>query len=149
MSKIYYIEVSQETVNYIQGVDLEANSRKALLTTIATDLGVKSAAFKDYQKEYLEFDAEYQLIKQGIQDIYVPKALTDNHSLTWTLNFQTNLIKIEVTCDCGVEAIDNGEIVLGTPNTVDNIIETFNVSKRKLKKIVRATALDVLAVNNF
>jgi len=128
MSKKIKVEVSQDTVNYIHAVDLEVNSRKTLLGSLADQLGVSSKAFKDYQKEFIEFDAEYQLIKNKLQSIYVPDELTNgNHDVKWALNFSTNLIEIDVLDASAIRLIESNSISF-QPRT-DDLVETFYKEK--------------------
>lgn len=121
VKKTIKVEVSQETVNYVQRIDLEANSRKVLLEDIARQLGVKTKAFRDYHEEYMEFDAEYQLIKNQIQETYIPEELRTKHELTWQLDFSTNLLIIDITCQCGIDLANSGTLDW-TPKT-DTVVE--------------------------
>lgn len=122
-AKSVNIEINQETVNYIQSVSMEVSSRQTLLNTISQLQGVGSTAFKDYQKEFFAFDGEYQLIKERLQDIYIPTKLRAA-SVDWNLDFQTNLMTVTPLTSQGVELINSGTLSYA-PNVEDDIIETF------------------------
>lgn len=118
------IEVNQDTVNYIQAISMECSSRQSLLNTISQLQGTASKAFKDYHKEYVEFDAEYQLIKERLQEIYIPKKLRDL-PIDWSLDFQTNLLTVTPLTQEGIELINSYSFDI-TPNCEDDIIERFS-----------------------
>lgn len=122
--KTVKIEVNQETANYIQSVSMEVSSRQTLLNTISQLQGVNSPAFSDYQKEFFTFDGEFQLIKERLQEIYIPESLR-NAGINWDLDFQTNLITITPTSAKGLELINSGTLSY-EPNFEDDIIDTFD-----------------------
>lgn len=118
------IEVNQETVNYIQSVSMEDSARQTLLNTISQLQGTGSTAFKDYQKEFFAYNAEYQLIKERLQEIYIPEKLR-NAGVDWDLNFQTNIITVTPTNQIGIDLINSGTLDF-TPNFEDDdILEKF------------------------
>jgi hypothetical protein len=125
MSKRIEIKVSQETVDYIQGISFEVSSRQSLLATLATVNGVTSASFKEYQKEYFAFDAEYQLIKDRLQEIYIPAELRQ-HELTWNLDFQRGVLIVDVTSLSGVKLVESGVLDFTPKFENDDIVATFN-----------------------
>lgn len=123
-SKIVKIEVSQETVNYVQAIGLEVESRKSLLSSIAERLGIKSVQFKEYEEELVKFNSEFELIKEHLKNIYIPEELRDNHQLQWNLNYQTNILTVEVLCDCGIALVESGKLDF-TPE-FDDLVEKFS-----------------------
>lgn len=128
MSKRIEIQVSQQTVNYIQGVSFEVSSRQSLLATIGSINGVTSASFREYQKEYFAFDAEYQLIKERLQEIYIPAELR-NHELTWSLDFQRQVLIVDVTSPSGVKLVESGVLDFTPKFENDDIVEKFNIDE--------------------
>jgi hypothetical protein len=106
MSKIIEIPIPQETINYMQAIALNVNGRKDLLTFIANQLGVDSKPFRDYEKEYLDYNAEYELAKNEFRDKYIPKEL-QKHQVKWTISYVTNILTMEILCDCGVKIAED------------------------------------------
>lgn len=126
MSKMYNVNVSEETSNAIHKIDLEVSSKEKLLNSFADKLGIKSKVFKDYEKEYIELNSQYEKIKEHLLSIYVPNILM-SHQYNWGLNFKTNTLEIEIICDCGIELLDSGK--LDNIIVYDNLIESFNLNK--------------------
>lgn len=112
MSKTIKVTVDQELVNYIERLSYEEAAYKdIILTLLETHKGdpdgssVDNPVFRSYQEKYSKAKAEYELAKERITKEYIPDCLKD-HQTDWSLDFGTNLLAITVSCDCGIEALE-------------------------------------------
>lgn len=112
MSKTMTLEVNQELVNYIERLSYEEASYKDIILTMleihkgdADGSAVDNPVFRAYQEKYSKAKAEYELAKERITKEYIPDCLK-NHQTDWNLDFETNVLTITVSCDCGVEALE-------------------------------------------
>ena len=113
MSRLIKVDVNQETVNMIEGLHYEVNSRKEIIQLMLTkpDPGFNKELFDAYNKEYAEFYAQYDRAKNELQSRYVPEDLIAKNA-TWSLDFNSCVLTItvpdEVNCNCckGCESVE-------------------------------------------
>lgn len=108
MAKTFYLEISEETCNYLQRLGMEVDGRleviNRLFTNHASDTDASvltSVPFKTYQKEYEEINAEYALAKNTLsnelQDRVDKKLNKKNVKFNWLIeDFNEHKVKIDV-----------------------------------------------------
>ena len=108
------INITQETIDYLQRLNFEVFTREEIITKLIEmhkddidDSLFVSKPFKKYSEELSRIKAEYELAKLEVEKTYIPKALYEQHEYKWDINFATNVMTIEVLCECGIEALDN------------------------------------------
>lgn len=81
-------EISTEESEYIESLQFEVSGYKNLLEfMISGGTNIDSDNFKNYHKEYLEKNTEYELAKNSVAKLYL-KEYVDNCS--WNLDFATH-----------------------------------------------------------
>lgn len=115
MSKQIKLNVSQETVNYLQRLNFEVMTRTEVITKLLEihkddidDSLFVSKPFLKYSEELSRVKAEYELAKVEVEKTYVPEVL-HGHTFNWNVDFQTNEMTIDVLCECGVKALEEYE----------------------------------------
>ncbi len=89
------INVPQETVNEIQGLQYECESRKGLLAFMLDKGGsVESEGFREYHREYTDFNARYEQAKEDMQKT-VLEPQVPGRLLTWKLDFASGEAECE------------------------------------------------------
>ena len=88
------IRIPQETVNHIQALQYECDSRKGLLAFMLDKGGTpESEGFRAYHDEYRRFNVEYEQAKEKMQkELLEPQV--PGKLLSWNLDFASG----EVTC---------------------------------------------------
>lgn len=94
------IKVNQETVDYLQRLHYEIESREDIIQRIieahALDEDaavIRSVLFRKYQEELSELKAEYEFAKQEVTNQYIPDEVK-KENVTWQLDFQTATLTI-------------------------------------------------------
>ena len=94
------IKVSQETVDYLQRLHYEVDSRADIIQRIIEahaadedDSVIRSVPFRKYQEELAELKAEYELAKQEAGNQYIPEEVK-GPNVNWSLDFQTGIMTI-------------------------------------------------------
>ena len=94
------IKVNQETVDYLQRLHYEVESREDIIQRIieahALDEDasvISSAQFRKYQEELSELKAEYEIAKQEVTNQYIPDEVKKENA-SWQLDFQTSTLTI-------------------------------------------------------
>lgn len=105
------IRVDQQLVDYIERLSYEEASLKDIILTYmdahksdADDSAINNPIFKSYQDKYIAAKSEYEIAKNRITKEYIPTCI-ENHKYEWNLDFETNILTIEIKCDCGIEAL--------------------------------------------
>lgn len=106
--KTFYLEVKEETCNYLQrlgmGVDARLEIMNRLFTSHANDPDdsvLTSVPFKTYQREFEELNAEYTIAKETfgkeIRPIVEEKVGKKDIAFNWTIeDFNEHKVKIEI-----------------------------------------------------
>lgn len=97
MSDVIRINVNQETVNMIEALHYEVNSRREVIQFMLTkpDPGFNKELFDAYNKEYAEFYAQYDMAKMELQKQYIPEELVAKNA-SWNLDFGSCELTITV-----------------------------------------------------
>lgn len=107
-NKVFYLDVSQETCNYLQRLGIEVDGRleviNRLFTTHANDADdsvLTSKPFQTYQKQYDEINAEYNLAKEELgkelTKLVQEKLGKEEVNFNWTIeDFNEHKAKIEL-----------------------------------------------------
>ena len=97
MQKHLTIEIPYEVSIKIQALQYECESRKDLLTfMINSNIDITNSNFKKYHKEYQDFFAELNVLKEEMKHTYLdPK--TPGKIIRWNLDFSTHKV------DCSYE----------------------------------------------
>lgn len=110
------IYVTQEMIDYLQRLNFEVQTRQEIITKLiemhkddADDSLFVSKPFLKYSEELSRVRAEYELAKSEVEKLYVPKKLYGQHQYNWSVDFSTNVMTIEVLCECGIKALDDLE----------------------------------------
>lgn len=103
MKKIQII-VEQQLVDYIERLAFEVEGQKRIIKELILENATNptfldSDTFKKYQERYSERFAEYELAKKELEEVYVPKTLSE-HDTSWELDFRTATLEITVRCNC-------------------------------------------------
>jgi hypothetical protein len=64
-----------------------------------------SKPFLKYSEELSRIKAEYEIAKLEMEKTYIPTELYGKHMYNWNIDFVTNVMTIEVLCDCGIGEI--------------------------------------------
>ena len=110
------INVTQEMVNYLQRLNFEIQTREEIITKLiemhkddTDDSLFVSKPFLKYSEELSRVKAEYEMAKVEVEKLYVPATLYGQHQYNWSVDFSTNIMTIEVLCECGIKALDDME----------------------------------------
>lgn len=108
------ISVTQEMVDYLQRLNYEVFTREEIITKLiemhkndTDDSLFVSKPFLKYSEELSRVKAEYEIAKLEAEKLYVPKVLYGKHQYNWSVDFTTNIMTIEVLCECGIAALEN------------------------------------------
>lgn len=89
------VPMPEEFCNYVESLMYETNARKDVIAFMINSAILNQERFDQYHKEYLEFYAQYELVKQEIQKTYVDEVY-GNQAIKWNLNFQTQELEIDL-----------------------------------------------------
>ena len=106
------ISIAQEMVNYLQRLNYEVFTREEIITKLiemhkndADDSLFISKPFKKYSEELSRVKAEYEMAKLEVEKLYVPSELYGKHQYNWSVDFTTNIMTIDILCECGFTAL--------------------------------------------
>ena len=112
--KTIKVNVTQETINYLQRLNYEVFTREEIITKLLEmhkndndDSLFTSKPFLKYSEELSRVKAEYELAKVELEKIYIPTELYGKHQYNWTIDFATNVMTIDVLCECGIASLSN------------------------------------------
>lgn len=112
--KKFEINVTQEMVNYLQRLNFEVQTREEIITKLiemhkddTDDSLFVSKPFLKYSEELSRVKAEYEMAKLEVEKLYIPKELYGQHQYNWSVDFSTNVMTIEVICDCGIKILED------------------------------------------
>lgn len=112
--KTIQINVTQETINYLQRLSFEVFTREEIITKLIEihkddndDSLFTSKPFLKYSEELSRIKAEYELAKVEAEKLYIPKALYGQHEYKWSIDFATNIMTVEVFCECGIKILES------------------------------------------
>ena len=112
MKKIEII-VAQEMVDYLQRLNYEVFTREEVITKLiemhkndTDDSLFTSKPFLKYSEELSRVRAEYEMAKLEAEKIYIPKELYGKHEYRWSVDFSTNVMTVDVLCECGIAALE-------------------------------------------
>jgi len=110
------ISVTQDMVNYLQRLNYEVFTREEIITKLlemhkddTDDSLFVSKPFLKYSEELSRIKAEYEMAKLEVEKLYVPEELYGKHQYNWSVDFTTNIMTIDVLCECGIAALENVE----------------------------------------
>lgn len=93
MKKI--VPMPEDFCNYVEGLMYETNARRDVIAFMLNSVILNQERFDQYHKEYLEFYAKYELVKNEIQKTYVDEVY-GNQAIKWNLNFKTQELEIDL-----------------------------------------------------
>ena len=47
------------------------------------------------------------MAKLEVEKLYIPKELYNQHQYNWSIDFSTNVMTIEVLCECGIKILED------------------------------------------
>jgi len=108
------INITQDMVNYLQRLNYEVFTREEIITKLiemhkddTDDSLFVSKPFLKYSEELSRIKAEYEMAKLEVEKLYVPEELYGKHQYNWSVDFTTNIMTIDVLCECGIAALEN------------------------------------------
>lgn len=108
------INVNQETINYLQRLNYEVYTREEIIAKLlethkddADDSLFVSKPFLKYSEELSRVKAEYEMAKLEAEKLFIPKELYGQHQYNWNIDFVTNVMTVEVFCDCGIKILED------------------------------------------
>lgn len=104
------IKVDSKEAEYIERLDYERGFTKDVLQRIIEshpdDAGiVNGEAFKAYQKQGVELDAQFKVAVTELEQKYIPDTLK-GHKIRWNLEYKTAELKVDILCNCAIEGIE-------------------------------------------
>lgn len=90
---------SQESlINYIQGLSIEVESRKELISfMLSNNMDTSTSQFTKYEKEYAHFYAEYSIAKQKLEQLIKTEFIQEDEILlSWNLIFETQELELTI-----------------------------------------------------
>lgn len=104
------IKVDSKEAEYIERLDYERGFTKDVLQRIIEshpdDAGiVNGEAFKAYQKQGVELDAQFKMAVTELEQKYIPDTLK-GHKIRWNLEYKTAELKVDILCNCAIEGIE-------------------------------------------
>lgn len=66
---------------------------------------VNGEAFKAYQKQGVELDAQFKIAVTELEQKYIPDTLK-GHKTRWNLEYKTAELKVDILCNCAIEGIE-------------------------------------------
>lgn len=88
------LKVKEKLSNYLEALSFDIEARRNIITyMLENGYDVSSKSFKDYQKEYTECVAKYEIAKREIQKLVIEKAKTKK--VNWRLDYETREISYE------------------------------------------------------
>lgn len=111
MARQIRVNVDPEQANYLERLNYELGFTKDIIQRmIEGHMGdadfINSEAFKAYQKQGSELNAEYNLAANEIEKAYVPAPLIEGgHQYKWIIPNGSNEMIIDVLCDCEIEGL--------------------------------------------
>lgn len=96
------VKINQDTINYLQRLHFEVESRQDVIQRIIeahmkddnADI-LESKVLKKYSEELSELKAEYEIAKQQVTEQYVPSELKSDMYF-WNIDFQAGVMSIGV-----------------------------------------------------
>lgn len=104
------VKIGHEAANYIERINYELNFTKDIIQRLIeahpndSDL-FNGTAFKTYQKQGAELQAEYAIACAEIEDKYVPETLK-GHQISWNIPANSDELIITVLCNCEIEGVE-------------------------------------------
>lgn len=89
------VPMPEDFCNYVEGLMYETNARRDVIAFMLNSAILNQERFDQYHKEYLEFYAKYELVKNEIQKTYVDEVY-GNQAIKWNLNFKTQELEIDL-----------------------------------------------------
>ena len=91
---VIVVKVDENVRDHVESIDYEYSTRRdAVSFMIANNMDITTDAFKAYQKEMIEFGAQFTQAKAEIEKKYVIPA-TEGKRVRWTLDYHTCEITI-------------------------------------------------------
>lgn len=104
------INVDAKDSGYVERLDYERGFTKDVLQRIIEshmedpDV-INSPAFKAYQKQGAELDAQFSMAVAELEKKYIPENLKQ-HKIKWNLGYKTGELKVNILCNCEIEGIE-------------------------------------------
>lgn len=86
------IQLPPNEVSHIESYAYEVTARKSLLQfCFEHEINVNNPVFKRYHDQYVEYTAQYEILKSMIYDKYVKEKYPNS---MWNLDFSTGILNI-------------------------------------------------------
>ena len=82
------VKVEESVRDYVESLDYEFSSRRdAVAFMISNNMDITTEAFKSYQREMTEYNAQFTQAKGELEKKYV-LPVTNGKACRWSLNYQ-------------------------------------------------------------
>ena len=114
MSRYFRIyNIDENLINKVQRAGIEVDGRMNIINYLMSDHKddpsfLDSALLKHYHEQYFEAYAEFNLLKQEIQDTIPKLVALKPYSFNWNLDYATKEIDIELISDADIDAAKLG-----------------------------------------
>ena len=110
MARQLRVQIDPEKANYLERLNYELGFTKDVIQRmIEGHVGdpefINSEAFKAYQRQGSELNAEYSLAANEIEKQYIPEYLR-SHQVKWIIPAGSNEMVIDIMCDCEIEELN-------------------------------------------
>lgn len=111
-----YINVSNETVDYLQRLDFEMTANRNIITAIFdqhkydTDASIlESIPFKKYHDQYKEMVTQWEIAKKNVPDTCLPEWLK-KYQYNWYLDTIKKVFRIDIISAGEIPELEGYEV---------------------------------------
>ena len=95
MNNIKEIIIEESVRDFIESMDYEYSARRDAITfMLSNNMDINTDAFKQYQKEMIEYNIKFVEAKKQLEEKYVLPIIGE-HKVKWSLDYET--AKLTVT----------------------------------------------------
>ena len=114
--KRIYLNVSNETVDYLQRLDFEMAANRNIITAIFDqhkydhDASIlESAPFRKYHDQYREMTAQWEIAKKNVPETCFPEWL-NKYQYNWYLDTIKKQFQIDIITDAEIPELEGFEV---------------------------------------
>lgn len=104
------VNIDKKKAEYLERVNYELSFTKDIIQRIIESHPndpeiINGTAFRHYQKQGAELQAEYNIAASEIENLYIPKELI-GHRYSWNIPVDSDELIVSILCDCEIEGLD-------------------------------------------
>ena len=111
MKAIFKINVDEEDVLSLQRLDVEKNTYTDCIQFALTHDSANQELLDRYEKKLVDVNWEFEKGKQDLEKKMLPSDFVGRHQYTWSLEYRTNEMALEVSCECGIQIMKDAGFV--------------------------------------